>query len=66
MLKFIKHHMETMLGIELYPLVSFVIFFLFFVLVTWYVYGRDKGYFARIGQLPLEGDEPINTNLPNL
>ena len=31
MLKFIKHHMDTISGIGIYPVLSFVIFFTFFL-----------------------------------
>lgn len=64
MLKFVKHHMESIFGIEVFPLISFVMFFLFFLAVTWYVYGRDKSFFTRIGNLPLEGnDSSDNTEI---
>ena len=33
MLKFIKHNMETISGIEIYPIISLLIFFLFFVVL---------------------------------
>ena len=44
MLKFIKHNMDTISGIEIYPIISLLIFFIFFVaLYTWvYTYKKDK------------------------
>ncbi|MEN8137946.1 MAG: CcoQ/FixQ family Cbb3-type cytochrome c oxidase assembly chaperone [Bacteroidota bacterium] len=36
MLRFIKHHMTSMEGIEIYPIISLLIFFLFFAAVTWF------------------------------
>ena len=36
MLRFIKHHMDTIQGIEIYPIISLLIFFLFFAAVVWY------------------------------
>lgn len=39
MLKFIKHNMETISGIEIYPIISLLIFFLFFIgLYVWVFY----------------------------
>ena len=60
MLKFIKHHMETISGIEIYPMISFLLFFSFFLLMLIYVIRADKKRLSRIAQLPLD-DEPLNT-----
>lgn len=54
MLKFIKHHMETIVGIEIYPIISFVIFFTFFLLVLVYVIRADKKTINEIANLPLD------------
>lgn len=44
MLKFIKHNLETISGVEIYPIVSLLIFFLFFIgLYTWtFTYKKEK------------------------
>lgn len=60
MLKFIKHHMSIE-GIEIFPLISFLLFFTFFVLVLVYVMRQDKKHIQEMSNLPLEGD---NTDLP--
>ncbi|MEM9895883.1 MAG: CcoQ/FixQ family Cbb3-type cytochrome c oxidase assembly chaperone [Bacteroidota bacterium] len=57
MLKFIKHHMETITGIEIYPVISFVIFFLFFFILIVYVIRVDKELFKEISNIPLNNDE---------
>jgi len=57
MLKFIKHHMETIAGIEIYPLISFVIFFVFFIALTIYVLKVDKKLFKDISNIPLNENE---------
>ncbi len=53
MLKFIKGHMETN-GIEIYPLISFLLFFTFFLLVIIYVMRQDKQVIKELSNLPLE------------
>ncbi len=58
MLKFIKYHMESITGIEIFPLISFVIFFLFFLGLLLYVYTADKKEIAEIASLPLDNDQP--------
>ncbi|MCF8255966.1 MAG: CcoQ/FixQ family Cbb3-type cytochrome c oxidase assembly chaperone [Flavobacteriales bacterium] len=54
MLKFIKHHLETIAGIEIYPLLSFIIFFTLFVSVLVYVVWQRRAHFDHMGMLPLE------------
>lgn len=54
MLKFIKHHMETIMGIEIFPLISLIIFFVFFVGLTIYVFKTDKKRIEKISRIPLD------------
>lgn len=58
MLKFIKHNMETIAGIEIYPIISFLIFFTLFTGVLVYVIYHGKAYFDQVGALPLD-DSPL-------
>lgn len=57
MLKFIKHNMETIEGIEIYPIISFLIFFTMFVAVLVYVIRKDKQTVREISLLPLENED---------
>lgn len=57
MLKFVKHHMETIAGIEVYPLISLCIFFLFFIGLITYVIRMNKKYITSMEALPLQEDE---------
>lgn len=54
MLKFIKNHMESITGIEIYPLISLLIFFTFFVILFWWVFTAKKEYIQTVSNLPLE------------
>lgn len=65
MLKFIKHHVETIAGIEVFPLISFLIFFIFFVGLLIYVLRSSKEYIAEVEQLPLEDTDAQETALVN-
>jgi cytochrome c oxidase cbb3-type subunit 4 len=58
MLKFVKQHMESIQGIEIYPLISFMIFFLFFVGMLIYVFKADKARMSSLGALPLDLETP--------
>tara|TARA_R110000868_G_scaffold110318_2_gene299059 strand:- start:19 stop:210 length:192 start_codon:yes stop_codon:yes gene_type:complete len=61
MLKFVKHHMETIAGIEIYPIISFIIFFTFFVAVLAYLVFQRKEYFDQLSMMPLD-EENASTN----
>lgn len=39
-----------------WPLISFVIFFTFFICLLWWVFSVDKGFVERMSKMPL-GDE---------
>jgi cbb3-type cytochrome oxidase subunit 3 len=57
MLKFIKHTMETIGGIEIFPLISFLIFFIFFIALFVWVIRMSKSEVSQMAALPLEDDE---------
>ncbi len=60
MLKYIKHHMESITGIEIYPLISLLIFFIFFVVLFWWVFTAKKDYINAVSNIPLDNQ---NENL---
>lgn len=54
MLKFVKNHMESITGIEVYPMLSLIIFFTFFVALFWWVFTAKKEYINNVSQIPLD------------
>ena len=54
MLKFVKNHMESITGIEIYPMISLLIFFAFFVVLFWWVFTSKKEYINKVSQIPLD------------
>jgi len=62
MLKFIKYHMTSITGIEIYPLISFIIFFTFFLIMLIWVVKSDKKYIAKMENLPLEDSLETDKN----
>jgi cytochrome c oxidase cbb3-type subunit 4 len=54
MLKFVKHHLTNITGIEVYPLISFGIFFVFFVGLLAYVVMERKEYINKMKNMPLD------------
>jgi cbb3-type cytochrome oxidase subunit 3 len=59
MLKFIKGHMESMEGIEIYPIISLLIFFIFFVVLFWWVFTAKKEYIKNVSDIPLDNQNDI-------
>lgn len=65
MLKFIKHNMATIGGIEIFPLISFLIFFIFFIgLFTW-VIRMKKAEVKTLANLPFQDEEDDTKNPVN-
>lgn len=60
MLKFVKNHMESMLGIEIYPIISLLIFFTFFVLLFWWVITAKKDYINTVSNIPFDTNHNQN------
>lgn len=54
MFKFVKGHMETISGVEVYPIISLLIFFIFFVVLFLWVFTAKKDYIKSMGEIPLE------------
>lgn len=61
MLKFVKNHMESITGIEIYPLISLLIFFTFFVLLFWWVLTAKKEYITQVSNIPLDNQQNNET-----
>ncbi len=57
MLRFIKHNLTSIDGVSIYPIISLLIFFLFFaVMITW-VYRMRKTEVEELSNIPFENEE---------
>ena len=52
-----KHYLQNITGVEIFPIISIIIFFLFFIAVTWYVMSIDKKEIEEMASLALDNDE---------
>lgn len=50
----IKHNMETISGVAIYPIVSLGIFFAFFVMLGIWVASYKRDRIAALSQIPLD------------
>ncbi len=51
-MKFINY-LQSISGVGIFPLISLLLFFVFFAAVTWYVFRVDKGYIDRASRIPM-------------
>lgn len=61
MLKFVKHNMESISGIEIFPIISLLIFFIFFLVLYTWVFTYKKEKIVEMSNLPFDGDDQNNT-----
>jgi hypothetical protein len=60
MLKFIKHNLESIDGIGLYPMISLIIFLSIFIGMLIYVFVIPKSKIEELSNLPLDINEIKN------
>ncbi|EAQ38874.1 cbb3-type cytochrome c oxidase subunit 3 [Dokdonia sp. MED134] len=61
MLKFVKGNLENIDGVEIYPIISLLIFFVFFAALFWWVFTAKKSHIAEVSNIPLN-DNTLNSN----
>jgi len=62
MFRFIKQYVESADGINIYPVISLLIFFVFFIALLYYVKKMDKSKADEISRIPLDPDgQPTDT-----
>ncbi len=63
MLRFIKGNLENIDGVQIYPLISLMIFFLFFVGLFYWVITAKKDHITEVSNMPLEDDNNQNQDI---
>lgn len=56
-----KEVLRSIDNIEIWPVISFVIFFSFFIGLLWWTFSTDKKFIDEMSQKPLH-DESLNSN----
>jgi cbb3-type cytochrome oxidase subunit 3 len=62
MLRYIKNHMASMEGVDVYPIISLLIFFTFFSIVLWYALKAPNRMMEENQNLPFDDSSMDNTN----
>ncbi|HEX9152812.1 MAG TPA: CcoQ/FixQ family Cbb3-type cytochrome c oxidase assembly chaperone [Flavobacterium sp.] len=55
----IKHNMETIEGVAIYPILSLLIFFVFFVGLGMWVFSYKKEKINEMSQIPLNDNQIV-------
>lgn len=63
MFKFIKQYAEKIEHAQIYPMISLLIFFLFFVMLLIIVKNMRKDRIAELSNIPLDNEELTNSPL---
>ena len=57
MLRFIKGNLENIDGVAIYPMISLLIFFIFFIVLFWWVFTAKKDYIKEVSNIPLDNQK---------
>lgn len=63
MFKFVKGYMESIDGVATYPMISLLIFFVFFVILFLWVFTASKQHIKEMSEMPLENDNQQNLEI---
>ncbi|HWA06851.1 MAG TPA: cbb3-type cytochrome c oxidase subunit 3 [Ignavibacteria bacterium] len=58
-----KQVLQSITGIEIYPVIALIMFFLFFLLIVGWIFTLNKKYISRMENIPL--DDNINSKEVN-
>jgi hypothetical protein len=61
-MKIVVNQLEQIAGVEIYPIISLLIFFTFFSLVTYLVITSDKKQMDEISKMPLDSAEDLQND----
>lgn len=61
-----KNILQNIDQVAIWPVVSFVIFFTFFLLLLWWVFTADKKFIHEMSEKPLHDGSEISTDVKPL
>jgi cytochrome c oxidase cbb3-type subunit IV len=60
-----KEILQSIENVQIWPIISFCIFFLFFLILSWWAITADKKYINEMREMPLR-DRDAEIDTPNL
>lgn len=64
-MRYVKHFIEDIAGIEIYPMISLLIFFIFFLVLTVYVLMMRKQHANYMASRPIDLDDTTPESKPS-
>ncbi|MBU3926537.1 MAG: CcoQ/FixQ family Cbb3-type cytochrome c oxidase assembly chaperone [Bacteroidetes bacterium] len=61
-MKIVINILENIAGIEIYPIISMLLFFIFFILVTYLTLRTNESEIEEMSRLPLDQDNDLTSN----
>ena len=61
-MKIVVNTLEQIAGVEIYPIISLLIFFVFFAVVTYMAMTASKEYVDEMKNLPLDKDDNFHNH----
>jgi cytochrome c oxidase cbb3-type subunit 4 len=56
-----KNVLQNITDIQIWPIISFVIFFVFFLGLLWWVFSVDKKFIAKMASMPIDEKDSTPT-----
>jgi len=56
----LSEHLSNIEDVSVFPIISLIVFFLFFAVIIIWVFRLDKKYIVRMGNIPLESNSENN------
>ena len=57
-----NNYLQSIEGIGIYPIISLLVFFIFFVVMIVWLTKVDKSYIKKMSSMPLDNEENFNKN----
>ncbi len=64
-MKIVTHTLEQINGVEIYPIISLIIFLVFFIIIGIQVFNADKDYIEEMKNMPLDDNDDFEENFDN-
>lgn len=61
-----KNILQNIDNVAIWPVISFVIFFIFFICLLWYVFTTDKKFISEMEKMPLEDSTVASSKNPHV
>lgn len=57
MLKFVKHHLATIDNVDIYPIISLILFGTVFIIILFRTFMADRHVMEELSNIPLNDDD---------